>query len=86
VMERQVRDARGVRVSDGQLADREAAEGRAQEGGGVGRQAESSEGALDGDLPRARGRFPGSRSIPTSIPSEFPRIAVSGRALGTRRD
>jgi hypothetical protein len=27
-------------------------------------------------------QFPGSHSIPTSIPSEFPRIDVSGRALG----
>ena len=29
-------------------------------------------------------QFPDSHSIPTSIPSEFPRIDVSGRTLGTR--
>src|ERR1700687_4567613 len=34
------------------------------------------------DLREARSNFPDSHSIPTSIPSEFPRIDVSGRGLG----
>src|SRR6266436_6665986 len=48
-------------------------------------QGEVGRSTLGPSVPWTQGnpvQFPNSHSIPTSIPSEFPRIDVSGRALG----